>query len=158
LNNASSLKVAVPFSIRPSPISGVGAFALDRITAGSRIVEYLGEKIDKRESLRRCEQNNQCIFAIDDDYDLDGNVPWNPARFLNHSCEPNCEAIFETGRIWIAAARDIAASDELTFNYGYDLIDYKEHPCHCSGQACVGYIVAEEFFPLLRSKASIVTL
>ena len=77
-----------------SPIHGLGGFARKDIPAGTRVIEYLGEKITKQESLARCEQSNEYIFAIDDAHDLDGNVDWNPARFLNHSCEPNCEAQF----------------------------------------------------------------
>jgi hypothetical protein len=77
-------------------------------------------------------------------------VDWNPARFLNHSCAPNCEAQFADGRIWLVAIRDIRAGEELTFNYGYDLTDYREHPCRCGAVSCVGYIVAEEFFEHVR--------
>jgi len=82
---------------------------------------------------------------------LDGNVEWNPARFLNHGCAPNSEAICEDGRVWIVALRDIRASEEITFNYGYDLDDYTEHPCRCGAPECVGYIVAEDFFAQVRN-------
>jgi uncharacterized protein len=139
---------------KPSPVHGIGGFARADIPAGTRILEYLGEVITKAESLRRCEQDNQYIFALDTVYDLDGSVPWNPARFLNHSCAPNCEAELESGRIWIVALRDIRAGEELTFNYGYDLDDYKEHPCHCGAAGCVGHIVAEEFFDHVRRRGA----
>ena len=132
---------------KPSPIHGTGGFARSAISKGTRVVEYLGERIGKEESLRRCEQNNELIFAVNESEDLDGNVPWNPARFLNHSCTPNCEAEVEDGRIWIIAARAIAAGEELTFNYGYDLVHYLDYPCRCGSPGCVGYMVAEEFFP-----------
>jgi SET domain-containing protein len=135
---------------KPSPIHGTGGFARENIAAGSRIIEYLGEKITKQQSLARCERSNEYIFAIDDTHDLNGNVSWNPARFLNHSCEPNCEAQFVDGRIWIIASRDIRAGDELTFNYSYDLEDYREHPCQCGAKSCVGFMVAEEFFDHVR--------
>jgi hypothetical protein len=104
------------------------------------------ESDTKAESLRRCESNNEYIFSLDETYDLDGNVPWNPARFLNHSCEPNCEAEPDGGCIWIVARRDIRTGEEITFNYGYDLDDYREHPCRCGAADCAGYIVAAEFF------------
>ena len=133
-------------SFRRSPIHGTGGFARRTIPAGTRVIEYVGSKITKAESLCRCEVSNECIFAIDDAHDLDGNVPWNPARFLNHSCAPNCEAELAEGRVWIVALRDVPAGEELTFNYGYDLEDYREHPCRCGAPECVGYIVAEEFF------------
>ena len=83
--------------------------------------------------------------------DIDGSAGWNPARYLNHSCSPNCDAELINGHIWIVAQRDIACGEELTFNYGYDWEDYREHPCRCGAPGCVGYIIAEEFFPNLRA-------
>ena len=133
-----------------SPIHGTGGFARADIRTGARVIQYIGEKITKQESLARCERNNEYIFALDDEWDLDGNVHWNPARFLNHSCEPNCEARLEEGRIWLVAIREIVAGEELTFNYSYDLADYREHPCGCGSRQCVRYIVAEEFFEHVR--------
>lgn len=139
---------------RPSGIHGMGGYARQPIPAGARIIEYVGERIDKAEAARRCEAENHFIFILDDDLDLDGNVPWNPARFLNHSCAPNCEAELDDGRVWIAALRDIAAGEELCFNYGYDLAGLEEHPCRCGAVNCVGFMVAEEFFPQAREKQS----
>lgn len=135
---------------RRSRIHGTGGFARCTIAAGTRVIEYVGERITKAESHRRCEANNYYIFTIDDQFDLDGSVDWNPARFLNHACEPNCETEWDEERIWIVASHDIALGEELTFNYGYDLEDYHEHPCRCGAQSCVGYIVAEEFFDTVR--------
>jgi SET domain-containing protein len=135
---------------RSSPIHGTGGFARKEIAAGARVIEYVGEKITKQESLARCEQNNEYIFAIDEAHDLDGNVSWNPARFLNHSCAPNCEARLEEGRIWVVTIHDVRAGEELTFNYGYDFESYRDHPCRCGASGCVGYILAEEFFSEVR--------
>jgi uncharacterized protein len=135
---------------KSSSIHGIGGFARVDIPIGTRVIEYVGEIISKQESLVRCERSNEYIFAIDDERDLDGNVEWNPARFLNHSCEPNCEAQFVDGHIWLVAIRDVRAGEELTFNYSYDLADYREHPCRCGAKTCVGYIVAEEFFEHVR--------
>jgi SET domain-containing protein len=137
-----------------SPIHGQGGFARGNIPAGARLVEYLGRKIDKAESLRQCELNNPYIFYIDDQHDLDGNVDWNPARLLNHSCSPNAEAQEIEGHVWIIALRDIAAGEEVTFNYNYDLEDYREHPCRCGSGNCAGYIVAEEFFGQLKNSGA----
>lgn len=133
-----------------SAIHGTGGFANVDIVAGTRAIEYVGERITKAESLCRCESNNKYIFSLDETYNLDGNVPWNPARFLNHSCDPNCEAKPDGGCIWIVARRDIRAGEEITFNYGYDLEDYREHPCRCGVADCAGYIVAAEFFEHVR--------
>jgi hypothetical protein len=139
---------------RESQIHGTGGFTKTDIPQGTRVIEYLGEKIDKQESVRRCQANNQYIFALNDWEDLDGNVDWNPARFINHSCGPNCEVEWEGGHIWIVAKRDIKAGEEITFNYGYDLVDYREYPCLCDAEECVGYIVAEEFFERVRKSHS----
>jgi uncharacterized protein len=135
---------------KPSTIHGTGGFARTNIPAGTRVIEYLGVKIDKRESLRRCEQNNEYIFALDAEFDLDGNVDWNPARFINHSCSPNCEAEQSENRIWIVAVHPIQAGEEITFNYGYDLEDYREYPCCCGSPECAGFMLAEEFFEQIR--------
>lgn len=137
-----------------SAIHGNGGFAKTPFRQGERIIEYLGERIDKTESLRRCEQDNQFIFSLNDREDLDGSVNWNPARFLNHSCSPNCDAEIDDGHIWISANRDISAGEELTFNYGFDLEDYRDYPCRCGSSNCVGFIVAAEFFEHVRSRAA----
>ena len=137
---------------KDSPIHGIGGFAKMGVHKGTRILEYLGERISKAESLRRCEQNNAFIFTLNAEQDLDGNVAWNPARLINHSCSPNCEAEMDNDRIWIVAARDIQRGEEITFNYGYDLEDYKDYPCQCGSPQCVGYMVAEEFFEHVLSR------
>ena len=139
-------------TFRRSTIHGTGGYARREIAASSTVIEYVGEKITKAEALLRCEAENAFIFALDDEFDLDGNVIWNPARFLNHSCAPNCEAGVKEARVWITAMRDIAPGEELTYNYGYDLEDYREQPCHCGATECVGFIVAEEFFDHVRNQ------
>jgi SET domain-containing protein len=141
--------------IRASAIHGLGGFATTDIATGTLVLEYVGEKIAKDESRRRCAKSNRFIFYLDDEWDLDGNVPGNPARFLNHSCSPNCEAQRIAGQIWIVAFRPIRAGDEITFNYGYELADHLEHPCRCGAANCVGYIVAEEFFDDLRAQSEV---
>jgi len=143
------------FEFRPSAIQGTGGFAVAPIRVGTLLIEYVGEQISKSESARRCEAGNPFIFELDETWDLDGGVGWNPARLLNHSCSPNCEAELIDGRLWIVARRDIDPGEELTFNYGYDWEDYRQHPCHCGSPDCVGYIVAEEFFPDVRRRESL---
>ena len=133
------------FHIATSSIEGRGGFASVDLPRGARASEYVGRKITKQESVLKCEANNPFIFALDDQFDLDGDVEWNPARFLNHSCDPNCEAENKAGRIWIIARRAIKAGEEITFNYGYDWECFEEYPCHCGAASCVGYMVAEEF-------------
>ena len=132
---------------QPSPIHGLGGFAKKPLPQGTRVVEYLGERITAAKSIERCRQGNHCIFRLNETTHLDGNVDWNPARFLNHSCMPNCEAVLMEERIWLVALRDIAAGEEVTFDYGYDLEDFRAYPCTCGAPECVGYIVAEELRP-----------
>jgi SET domain-containing protein len=138
--------------IHPSAIHGQGGFAAVNVKRGTTLIEYVGEKIDKDESNRRLSLDNHFIFYLDEDLNLDGSVDWNPARFLNHSCMPNCDAELIEGRVWIIANRDIRAGEELTFNYGYDLDDYREHPCRCGAANCPGYIVAPEFEEHVRAR------
>jgi SET domain-containing protein len=108
--------------------------------------------VTKPESIELCRMGNEFIFSVNEEYDLDGNIPTNLARFINHSCAPNCEAHVEAGEVWMMALRDIQLGEEITFNYGYDLEDYRDHPCSCGGASCVGYIVGEQFFERLRGQ------
>lgn len=138
---------------RQSDIHGQGLFAQTAIPAGTRIIQYTGERITKAESLLRCEQDNSYIFTLDDHFDVDGSVPENLARFANHSCSPNAESELRDGEIWIVALRDIAPGEEITYNYGYDLEEYRDYPCRCGSPDCAGYMVAEELSPLVRRKS-----
>jgi uncharacterized protein len=130
---------------RASSIHGTGGFAMASIPAGARVIEYSGEKINKRESNERCARGNRFIFFLDAEFDLDGSVETNAAKWLNHSCEPNCEAKLVDRQIWITAKRGINAGEEITFDYGYDLEGFRDHPCHCGAPNCAGHILAEEF-------------
>lgn len=148
--------------VRGSAIHGQGVYATRAISKGQRIIEYVGEKVGKAESERRCHAQmaeaaatagaGVYIFTLNDQFDIDGNFPWNTARLINHSCEPNCEAWIERGRIYIGALRDIAAGEELTFDYGFDVDCYQDHPCRCGQAACVGYIVSRDQWPELRKR------
>ena len=140
------------YETRTSRIHGTGVFARANIAAETRVIEYLGERVSKAESLRRRQAGNFFVFIVTDEFDIDGVVDWNPARFINHSCAPNCEARQEDEHIWIIALRDIPAGEELTFNYGYDLQDHEDHPCACGAANCIGYMVAQEHFDDVRQK------
>jgi uncharacterized protein len=139
---------------RGSGIEGDGLFAKTRIPAGETIIEYTGERISKEESLRRCMEGNNYIFSINEAFDLDGSIESNFARFINHSCAPNAEAQLEGDQVWIVALRDILPGEEISFNYGYDLDDYREHPCQCGAVNCVGYILAEEYWDCVPQQVS----
>lgn len=148
--------------VRGSEIHGRGVYATRDIAAGEKIIEYVGEIIDKDESSERgVEQHERSvksgdaavyIFNLTKKYDIDGNVPWNTARLINHSCEPNCEAWQSGKKIFIHALTDVAEGDELTFDYGFDVECYEDHPCLCGREGCVGYIVSREQWEILDEK------
>ena len=150
--------------VRQSPIHGSGVYAAKYIPNEAQIIEYVGEYINKEESETRSwdqfakhEESNDAavyIFNLNEKWDLDGNLPWNNARLINHSCEPNCEALTEGEQIFIYALRDIEKGEELFFDYGFDLESYEDHPCLCGTESCVGYIVAQDFWPQLKVKLS----
>jgi uncharacterized protein len=78
----------------------------------------------------------------------------NKARYINHSCDPNCTVHLTTRTIWIVAGRDITAGEELTYNYGYELDEQDAHPCTCGAKQCCGFILAPPYWDLLRNKAA----
>src|SRR5207237_2515508 len=96
------------YQIGTSSIHGLGRFARSAISGGQIILEYSGERISKAESILRCSEGNPFIFYLDEQFDLDGNVESNPARFLNHSCSPNCTVDRVGGRLAVVAQRPIA--------------------------------------------------
>lgn len=147
------------WTVRSSSIHNRGIFARKDIAKDDPIIEYLGEKITKAESQRRGDALHAksiktggaavYIFTLNKRYDLDGAKGRNPARYINHSCAPNCEAYIGRGRIWIHALRDIKEGEELTYNYGFDVDTWEDHPCRCGSERCIGYIVAEDQWPKL---------
>lgn len=148
--------------VRGSKIHGQGVYATQFIPKGTKIIEYIGELVDKEESERRAwaqheksEQTGEAavyIFTLNKRWDIDGSVPWNTARLINHSCEPNCEAWVEEKSIFLYALRDIEEGEELGFDYGFDIECYEDHPCRCGTESCVGYIVSREQWGQLREK------
>ncbi len=140
------------YEVKPSSIHGFGIFARHDLPEDTRVLEYIGERLTKAESLRRRMLGNFFVFIVTDQFDIDGAVDWNPARFINHSCTPNCDARMEDERIWIIARRDLHAGEELSFNYGYNLEDYEDHVCRCGAQECLGFMVAEEHFDEVRRR------
>jgi SET domain-containing protein len=110
------------FEVRASPLHGLGVFALRRIPKGTRVIEYLGERVSHAEADRRYEgkgddDNHTFLFIADDATVIDAGVDGNDARFVNHSCEPNCESVIEESRVFIDAIRAIAPGEELTYDY-----------------------------------------
>lgn len=143
------------FAIRSSKIQGKGAFATRRIPKGARIIEYLGECIDEDEADIRYPddemgRHHTFLFAIGDGSRvLDaGPLDW-PAKYINHSCDPNCEAVEEEdGRVFIGALRTIPEGAELLYDYAYERTaehtddDEKLYVCRCGSPKCRGTIMA----------------
>ena len=149
--------------VRESEIHGTGVFASTKVPKGKKVIEYIGEKITKKESARRSialiEKNRGSetdgavyIFEVNKRHDIDGNIPENTARFINHSCDPNCEPDVIKNRVWLISTRKIKKGEELSYNYGFDLEDYEEHKCRCGAKECIGYITAEDNWPKLKKR------
>jgi SET domain-containing protein len=145
----------LPFEIRPSPIHGLGAFATQRIADGTRLIEYCGARLTPAEADARYPDlpgvpHHTYLFAIDDDVVIDAAVGGNDARFINHSCAPNCDAAIEHGRIWIETIRPIEPGEELAYDYAYVLEERhtpaakRRFPCHCGAASCRGTILAKK--------------
>jgi len=137
---------------RRSTVHGNGVFAVQDLAEGETLIEYKGEVINWKEALRRhphdpAQPNHTFYFHIDDGRVIDGNVKGNAARWINHSCEPNCEADEVDGRVYIKALRNIAAGEELNYDYGL-IIDepytpklLSEFPCWCGSENCRGTLL-----------------
>ena len=119
------------WKVRKSKIHGNGVFATKRIKKNTKIIEYIGEKIIKSEGDKRSAKrikkylNSELdgsvyIFELNKKYDIDGSPLYNKARYINHSCDPNCEVEIIEEKIWITAIKDIKKTDELSYDYGYE--------------------------------------
>jgi SET domain-containing protein len=140
--------------VKRSRIAGRGAFATRTIAAGEWIIEYAGERITEAEFQRRDparrpgEGNHTVFFEVAPDVVIDANVGGNDARFINHSCDPNCRTHIDDGRVHIYAKRRIRAGEELCFDYAYvrepDHTPERSaaHPCFCGSAKCRGTIYA----------------
>lgn len=138
-----------PIEVRASPIAGLGVFATRAIRRGDRIIEYVGEHVSAEEAGRRydddtMEQHHTFLFALDDDTVIDAAVGGNEARFVNHACDPNCQAVNEEGRIFIEALRDIEPGTELLYDYALMREDRWKaswatlYACRCGAPKCKG--------------------
>lgn len=140
------------FELRRSGIQGTGAFALRRIRPGTRIVEYTGERISNAEADRRyvddeMSRHHTFLFTLDDDSVIDAAHGGNEARYINHSCAPNCVAVTDRGRIFIEALTNIQPGVELLYDYAYergedaDEATEQLYVCHCGAARCRGTIL-----------------
>jgi uncharacterized protein len=140
------------FELRRSPIAGIGAFAKKDIPRRTRMIEYAGEKISNEEAERRYPdtqdtRHHTFLFTLNSKWAIDAAVNGNEARFINHSCEPNCEAVITRHKIWIETLGRIKAGTELSYDYQFEYLDnYTEkdlayYLCTCGSPNCRGTIV-----------------
>ena len=145
------------YRVVKSKIHNKGVFAVRDIKKGTRIFQYLGERISKEEGDRRSdiqaensrknpEKGEVYVFELNDKYDIDGDVPENDAKYINHSCRPNCEVDIIKDEIWIISTEDIKKGEELTYDYSYDLDYFSDCPCNCQADNCFGYILDSDLW------------
>jgi SET domain-containing protein len=151
-----------PYKVKSSDVHGNGVFATRRIAAGACVVEYQGERIEWETAQARAEAaggpiSHTFFFSLSDGRVIDGAVNGNEARFINHSCEPNCEPLeHEDGRVFIYSLMDIEPGEELSYHYAliyegrHTAAIKRSFPCHCGSPSCTGTMLA----PKRRSKAT----
>ena len=149
------------FELRASPIQGLGLFALRRIRRGTRLIEYVGERLTPDEADARYDDDatdrpHTFLFTVSRKVVIDGASRGNEARYINHSCDPNCEAVIEAGRIFVECIRTIQPGQELTFDYQlvrsgpYQKAWEARYACRCGAANCRGTMLAP---PKRRGKA-----
>lgn len=160
--------MAKRIEVRNSPIHGRGVFAKVDIAAGERVIEYRGERISHARAAElygdNTEYGHTFLFTLNDKYLVDGGVNGNSAKWINHSCEPNCEAILyvnedyeeEKDKLYIEAIKPIAAGTEISFDYGIRLEEphtarlKKIWKCLCGAPSCTGTLLRDK--PRKRAK------
>ncbi len=148
----SSVRATPRIVVRRSPVHGRGVFAKRRIRTGTRIIEYVGERLDAAAFEARyggaaAEDPHTMLFSLDSGDSIDASVGGNAARFINHSCAPNCEAIQEGDRIFIFAIRNISPGVELAYDYALQIernpsaARLRQYGCHCGAPTCRGTVL-----------------
>ena len=130
---------AYRLSVQPSEIHRWGVYAEEFIPQGRKIIEYTGERCNRRETSKRAGGKLNYIFTLNDYWSLDGSVGGSGAEFINHSCDPNCYAWVFRGHILYMAAREIHPGEELTIDYHFDA-DVPPVKCACGASTCRGTI------------------
>jgi uncharacterized protein len=162
--SSSSAERSPPFELRESPIQGRGAFATRRIRKGTRIIEYTGEHITQKQADKRYDdetmgRHHTFLFTLDENTVIDAAVGGNEARFINHSCDPNCQALIEDKKIFIYALKGISPGEELVYDYAYERAEGmdeesdKLYVCRCGAKNCRGTILAPPKPPARARKA-----
>jgi hypothetical protein len=144
-------------------VHGLGVFATRAIKKGQRIAEYLGDRISHKEADRRYDtkdekDNHTFLFSVDRGLVIDAGVNGNDARYINHSCDPNCESVIENRRVFVDAIRDIKPGEELTYDYqiGRERGDPPNvdeiYACRCGAKSCRGTMLWPPKRPAERKK------
>jgi uncharacterized protein len=148
--DSASISTTPPVLVRRSRLHGRGVFATRAIAKREAVIEYTGALITQEEADAQCNDeamrhHHTFLFAIDDRYVIDGGRGGSDARFINHSCEPNCESQVVRRRVFIRALRDILPREELLYDYWYVTdTDYtiddlrRIYPCRCRAPGCRG--------------------
>lgn len=137
--------------MRRSKIQGRGVFATRRIRTGQVLTEYIGEQLTHEEADARYDdsegRHHTFLFVVNDDIVLDARRRGNDAKYINHSCEPNCESVIDDDRVWIQSIKPIAPGTELVYDYrfewddSYDADDVRYYACRCGSAKCRGTIL-----------------
>jgi SET domain-containing protein len=136
---------------RPSPIAGLGLFALRPFAAGERLAPYVGTTTATPPDPGRPGAPTYTLELAPGLW-LDGETATNPARSANHSCQPNAELVYDPAEraAWLTALAPVSAGEEITFDYGFSLAESLFHPCRCGAAGCVGRIIASPLRGTLR--------
>ena len=125
--------------VRPSRILRFGVYALQRIPANRKVIEYTGERVNRREAKRRGEGDHTYLFSVDNYWTLDGAAGGSGAEIINHSCEPNLISRVMKGHIVYMSLRAIRPGEELLIDYHFAK-NVEKVPCRCGAKACRGTI------------------
>jgi len=123
-----------PFRVGRSQ-TGLGLFATDEIRKGAFIIEYIGPRLSNEAASQR--RNTRYLFEVNSRWTIDGSPRWNTARYINHSCRPNAQAVVSRGRIRIKAIKRIRPGDEITYDYGKNYFDTFIKPIGCKCPSCM---------------------
>src|SRR6266480_3077424 len=143
-------KRAVQIEVRKSDVHGRGVYAMQFIPEGTRIIEYTGERTSWKAAPNDENDPHTFNFGLDNGQVINPHIGGNDARWINHSCDPNCEANEEDDRIFIDAMRDIQPGEELFYDYGLEIDEpiteesKKKYACHCGSSNCRGTMLGPE--------------
>ena len=128
-------------SVKPSKIHRWGIYAGEEIPARRKVIEYTGERINRKETKRRSEEQGDKIylFTLDNYWTLDGSVGGSGAEYINHCCDPNIKTVIQRGHILYMSTRKIRKGEELTVDYHFAK-DVEDIPCKCGAEKCRGTI------------------